>query len=53
MELSKTHPIPFNLFTNAKYHHVKVTKNKVTLQALTTGLGKSIQKFDILSIKEE
>jgi hypothetical protein len=43
MESSKALVIPFNIFTNARYHHMKVVKNKTTFRASTNGLGKSIK----------
>jgi hypothetical protein len=43
----------FNIFTDVKYNHVKITDDKTTLQVLNASLGKSIKKFDVLSIKEE
>jgi hypothetical protein len=53
VESSKTHVIPFNIFMDARYHHVKVARDEITLRASTTSLEKSIKKFDVLSIEEE
>ncbi len=46
------HAIPFNIFTNAKYHHVKVVNYKVVFWSLTIGSGKFIKKLDVLSIED-
>jgi hypothetical protein len=53
MELGKTFVIPFNIFMDAKYRHVKVVGNETTFQTSTTSLGKSIKKSNILSIEKE
>jgi len=53
MESSKTFAIPFNIFMDARYHHVKVVGNETTFRMLTIGLGKCIKKSNILSIEKE
>jgi hypothetical protein len=53
MELGKTPTIPFNLFTDIKYHHVKVVGNEITFHSSTTGLGKLIKKSNILSVEKK
>jgi hypothetical protein len=35
VESSKTHAVPFYIFMDAKYHHVKVDGDEVELQAST------------------
>lgn len=45
--------IPFNIFTNAKYHYVKVANYKIVFWSLTIGFGKFVKKLDVLSIEEE
>jgi hypothetical protein len=52
MESSKTLPIPFNIFTDVRYHHVKVVGNEITFQPSTVGLGKLMNKSNILSIEK-
>ncbi len=47
------HAIPFHIFTNAKYHYVKVANYKVVFWSLTIGFGKFIKKLDVLSIEKE
>jgi hypothetical protein len=49
----KPHAIPFNIFTNARYHHVKVASEEVTLQSSTIGFNKTNKKLDVLSIENE
>ncbi len=53
MELGKTPTVPFNIFTNARYRHVKVIWDEVVLWMSIVSLNKSIKKFDILSIEEK
>jgi hypothetical protein len=53
VELGETHAIPFNIFMDARYHHVKVASDEVTLQASTANLDKLIKCFYGLSIEEE
>jgi hypothetical protein len=53
VESSKIPIVPFNIFTNVRYHHMKVVGNKTTLQTSTIGLDKSIKKSNILSVEEE
>ncbi len=53
MELGKAHAIPFNIFTYAKYYHMKVVSDEVDLCFSTTGLGMFIRKSYNLSIKEK
>jgi hypothetical protein len=45
VELAETHVIPFNIFMDARYHHVKVVGDEVTFQASTTNLGKLIKNI--------
>jgi len=52
MESSKTLPIPFNIFMDVKYHHVKVVGNETTFQPSTIGLGKLMNKSNILFIEK-
>jgi hypothetical protein len=49
VELGKAPAIPFNIFTNARYHHVKVVGDEGTI----VGLGNIIKKSKVLSIKQE
>lgn len=39
MESSKTPIAPFNIFTDARYHHLKVIGDEATLQFSIVGLG--------------
>jgi hypothetical protein len=50
---SKTPIVPFNIFTYAKYHYVKVFNDEITFQISIVDLGKSIKESDILSIEKE
>jgi hypothetical protein len=52
MESSKTLDVPFNIFTNTRYHHLKVTSDEVTFLSSTTSLGKLTKRFDILFVEE-
>jgi hypothetical protein len=45
MESCKTHAIPFNIFTDVRYHYVKGVGNETTFQASIIGLGKLIKKI--------
>jgi len=53
VELGKTHVVPFNIFMDARYQHVKVGSDELSFRTSKTNLGKSIKKFDVLSIEEE
>jgi hypothetical protein len=53
MEWSKTFAIAFNIFRDARYHHIKVVRNETSFRASTTGLGKSIEKFNLLFVEKE
>jgi hypothetical protein len=53
MEWSKTFAIAFNIFRDARYHHIKVVWNETSFRASTTGLGKSIEKFNLLFVEKE
>jgi hypothetical protein len=53
VESGKAPTIRFNIFMDARYHHVKVVGDETSLQASTTSLGKSINKTNVLSIEEE
>jgi hypothetical protein len=44
---------PFNIFVDAKYHWVKVVSDEAILWSLTTSLGKTIKKSNVLSIQEK
>jgi hypothetical protein len=52
-EIGKAPTIPFNIFTYARYHCVKIVGDEATLRASITSLGKSIKKSNILSIEKE
>jgi hypothetical protein len=52
MESGKTLDVPFNIFTNTRYHHLNVFNDEVAFFSLTTSIGKSIKKFDVLFIEE-
>jgi hypothetical protein len=52
MELGKAPDIPFNIFTNARYHNLEVTSDQVAFLSLTTSLGKSIKKINVLFVEE-
>jgi hypothetical protein len=39
VEITKAFVVPFNIFTNVKYHTIKITNDEVVLQALTTSLS--------------
>jgi hypothetical protein len=53
VESSKPHVVPFNIFKDLKYHHVKVGSDKTTFQTSIASLGKFIKKSNLLSIKNE
>jgi hypothetical protein len=53
VESNKSHVVPFNIFINARYHHMKVVGDEVTLRFSITSLGKFIRKSDVLSIEEK
>jgi hypothetical protein len=48
MELGKTHAVPFNKFTNARYYHMKVVSDEAYLHFSTVVLGMFIRKLNIL-----
>jgi hypothetical protein len=52
MESGKALDVPFNIFTNTHYHHLKVTSDEVTFFSPKTSLGKTIKNFDILFVEE-
>jgi hypothetical protein len=52
MELGKALDVPFNIFTNTRYHHLKVISDEVPFLFSITSLGKSIKKIDILFVEE-
>jgi len=53
VESDKAPTFPFNIFIDARYHHVKVVADKATLQISIASFGKSIKKFNVLSIEKE
>lgn len=53
VESGKAPTFPFNIFIDARHHHVKVVADKATLQVSIANLGKSIKKFNVLSIEKE
>jgi hypothetical protein len=53
MESSKALVVPFNIFTNARYHHMKVVEDEVILRTTIIGLDKSIKKSNILLVEKE
>jgi len=53
MESGQTPPIPFNIFKDIRYHHVKVVENETTFQLSIVGLGKLMNKSNILSIEKK
>jgi hypothetical protein len=42
IETCITLAVPFNIFINVKYHHVKVSGDEVTSHVFNVGLGKII-----------
>ncbi len=53
METNIVLAIPFNIFINPKYYRVKLNGDEVALHAFNASLGKTIKKYDVLSIDEE
>jgi hypothetical protein len=53
VELGKTLIIPCNIFMDARYHHVNITNDKITIPSSKISLNKSIKKLNALSIEEE
>ncbi len=53
VELGKAHVVFFNIFTDSRFHHVKVDGDETSFQATIAGLGKFMKKYDVLSIEEE
>jgi hypothetical protein len=45
--------ILFNIFTNVRFHYVKIVSDVTMLQSIGIGMKRSIKKFDVLSIEEE
>jgi hypothetical protein len=52
-KLGKTPIFLFNIFIDARYHHVKVVGDEALLQFSTIGFAKNIKKLDMLLIEEE
>lgn len=52
VELGKAHAIFFNIFTNAKYYHMKVVSDETNLFFSIVGLGMFIRKSYVLSIEK-
>lgn len=52
-ESCKTHVVPFNIFTNLRYHCVKVDNDEETLWTSTTNIHKFVKKLNVLPIDEE
>ncbi|KAL3694374.1 hypothetical protein R1sor_008025 [Riccia sorocarpa] len=44
---------PFNILKDARYHKVKLAADEAVQRAMDRGLGKTIQKSDILTLDEE
>ncbi len=53
VETIMTPMVPFNIFIDVKYSHVKIASDEATLQMSNVSLGKSIKKFDVFFIEEE
>jgi hypothetical protein len=53
VELGEAHVVFFNIFTDSRFHHVKVVGDETTFQATIASLGKFVNFFDVLSIEEE
>jgi len=53
VENGKALAIPFNIFSNVRYHGVKLVGDEVASHAFVVGLGKVIKTLDVLSIEEK
>lgn len=53
VESNNAHVVPFNIFINGKYHHMKVVSDETTLHSSITSLSKFIKKSNVLSIEEK
>jgi hypothetical protein len=53
MESSISPAILFNIFMDARYHHVKVVGNETTFRVSIASIGKSIKKSNILFIEKK
>jgi hypothetical protein len=52
VQIGKTPPVPFNIFTNARYHHVKFAGDEIALISSTIKFGKTIKKSNVMIIEE-
>ncbi len=53
MQTNKAPSILFNIFTDVRYHLVKLANDEATLWSSTIGFKKTIKKFNVLSIEKE
>jgi hypothetical protein len=52
VQIGKTLIVTFNIFTNIRYHHVKLAGDEATLISSTIRLGKTIKKSHVMSIEK-
>ncbi len=45
--------VPFNVFIDAKYYHMKVVGDEANLHFSIVGLGMFIKKLDVLKIEKK